>query len=211
MRLLSVVIFSFLLIGCIESDDTKKQRFLLKGNEKLNEREYREAIRYYNEAVLIDPQYADALNNRGVAYSRLGQDAQAVADFTNATMAEPDRMDVLYNRALSSIQIKEYYSALADLEVIKKVYPDTPTVHFTEGLAQWQLKKYPEAVAAFNIAESQDPYNAEIFINRATLFYYQGDFEKAQIDLNKGLVLDPNEANAYNVKGLIAEKQGNID
>lgn len=209
--LIGLFLFVLLISSCRESDEVKKERFLLKGNEQMKDLEYREAIRYYTEALSIDPNYADALHNRGVAWSSLGDFARAGQDFQAAFFSEPERIDILLNKAINNIELKEYYSTLNDLEIVKQQVPDTPIVYFAEGLALWQLKRYDEAISAFDSAALYDPYNPEVPINRASLRYFIGDFEGAKADLAEGLILNPNEPNAYNVLGLIAEKQGKLD
>jgi hypothetical protein len=54
-----------LIIGCSESADTKKHRFLLKGNEELADQHEEMALQYFNEALKIDSCFADAHNNPG--------------------------------------------------------------------------------------------------------------------------------------------------
>jgi tetratricopeptide (TPR) repeat protein len=206
--------FGFVLLfmgSCKESDTVKKERFLLKGNEKMRERDQRSAIKYYDEALRIDPEYADALNNRGVALAELGDYGRAGQDFQSAFLIDPNRVDILINKAFNALELKEYYTTLNDLEVVKGMVVDTPIVYFGQGLALWQLKRYDEAISSFDQAEKFDPYNFEIPINRASVRYFIGDYKGAKDDVNKGLILNPNEANAYNVLGLIAEKEGKLD
>ena len=38
----------------------------------------------YNEAIKIDPKYAEAYNNRGAAKGKLGQHQEAIADYNKA-------------------------------------------------------------------------------------------------------------------------------
>jgi Flp pilus assembly protein TadD len=40
-----------------------------------------QAIADYTEAIRVDPSYADAYYNRGAAYEKLGQTADAEADY----------------------------------------------------------------------------------------------------------------------------------
>jgi len=42
---------------------------------------YEQAIKDYNQAVLLDSEYIDAYNNRGYAYQKLGHYEKATDDF----------------------------------------------------------------------------------------------------------------------------------
>ncbi|MDZ7650044.1 MAG: tetratricopeptide repeat protein [Cytophagales bacterium] len=61
-------IFILLLISCADSKESKLQKFLLKGNLALKERNFDQASYYYGEAIKVDNCFADAWNNLGTVY-----------------------------------------------------------------------------------------------------------------------------------------------
>ncbi|WP_291782539.1 tetratricopeptide repeat protein, partial [Cecembia sp.] len=77
---LVVLFFLFTLVAC-DSEDDKKGRFLLKGNEKLKENDTKSAIDFYSEAIKIDPEFVDALYNRGLVYQRNNRLDDAIRDY----------------------------------------------------------------------------------------------------------------------------------
>ena len=52
----------------------------------------------YTVAIRRDPQDADAYNNRGAAYSDLGQDERAIEDYNQAIRVNPQLAEAYYNR-----------------------------------------------------------------------------------------------------------------
>ena len=52
--------------------------------------EYDKAIADYDKAIELNPTYASALNNRGLAYFNNGQKERAIADYDAAIKIEPD-------------------------------------------------------------------------------------------------------------------------
>lgn len=55
-----------------------------KGNLQYQNEDYTSALRCYTEALTIDPEFAEALFNRGITYLRLGNKRQAFADLSKA-------------------------------------------------------------------------------------------------------------------------------
>lgn len=51
---LAVLFFLLIFLGSCDSLEDKKGRFLLKGNEKLEENDPKSAIGFYREAIALD-------------------------------------------------------------------------------------------------------------------------------------------------------------
>ena len=54
------------------------------GTEYLEQEQYNQAIVDFDEAIRLDPEYANAYYNRGIAYGNLGQQELADRDFARA-------------------------------------------------------------------------------------------------------------------------------
>ena len=59
-----------------------------------------EAIAEYDEAIRLDPQYADAYYNRGLVYEAEGKKAEAIADFEQHITLTNDRQSIKRSRQL---------------------------------------------------------------------------------------------------------------
>jgi hypothetical protein len=59
------------------------------------------AFYHFNEAIRINPYYADAYNNRGNAYAKLEQYQRAIDDYNEAIRLKLDYADAYYNRGLA--------------------------------------------------------------------------------------------------------------
>lgn len=55
-----------------------------EGNALCDQKKYREAIDCYNQALELNPDFAEAYKNRGICYRELGETAKAEADFAKA-------------------------------------------------------------------------------------------------------------------------------
>ena len=63
---------------------TKAENFFIQGNEKYQKGDYQGALAAYSQAIVFNPNYAQAYNNRGSARRTLGDSKGAVADFNQA-------------------------------------------------------------------------------------------------------------------------------
>lgn len=71
-----------------------KTAYKFRGNAWINSKgEYDKAIADYTKAIEIDPRYAFAYNNRGLAWGKKGEYDKAIADYTKAKEVNP-----AYNR-----------------------------------------------------------------------------------------------------------------
>ena len=84
MKKALVIIGSFLLLLACDSAEDRKGRFLLKGNVKLQENDFRGARDFYEEALKVDPDFAEAYYNRGLTYKMTADYPQAIVDFSQA-------------------------------------------------------------------------------------------------------------------------------
>ena len=118
------------------------QKFLLKGNMALKGQYTDEAEKYFNEALLIDPCYADALNNPGTMRFDTQHHDEAVTFIQRPSTAVPGFLAPVFNRANAYPELKEYYSAEKDADYLVKHKPDTAVAHFIRGLVKAKLHDF---------------------------------------------------------------------
>jgi tetratricopeptide (TPR) repeat protein len=104
-----ILLASILWLGCDSLED-KKGRFLLKGNEKMEENDPKSAIGFYQEAIGLDSTYADAYYNKAMAHLRLNQLEETIADLTKAIQFRPDYVEAIFQRGLSYLDNGEFYT-----------------------------------------------------------------------------------------------------
>jgi tetratricopeptide (TPR) repeat protein len=71
-----------------------------QGNEAINSRDFNKAIATYSEAIRLNPTYADAFYNRGLAYEKKGDTDRHIADSSEAIRLNPTYANAFNSRGL---------------------------------------------------------------------------------------------------------------
>ncbi|MEK7841811.1 MAG: tetratricopeptide repeat protein, partial [Deltaproteobacteria bacterium] len=77
---------------------------------------YDMAIEDSTSAIVINPKYADAYYNRGLAYYNKGQYDRAIEDYNKASELDPNAADAIYNRGLAYQQKGNMGRATSDYQ-----------------------------------------------------------------------------------------------
>lgn len=194
-----------------DSDETKKGRFLLKGNEKLNENDPKGAMGFYSEAIEIDSTYADAYYNKALAHLQLNQLGESILDLSLAIRYKPGYYDAIFQRGLSYLDNGEYYNAREDAQNLVLLDDKNWKSYFLTGLVAEKLKQFPEALQAFAKAFELNPENSDLLVNQATILYYQKDFESAESILDQAMEINPLEPNLHNLRSMIYFDEKNYE
>src|SRR5215471_14465465 len=102
-------------------------------------RDNNRAIADYNEAIRIDPDYADAFYGRGNAWSEKFDDARALADYNEAIRLDPNHAAALNNRGAAWLAMGQNDRAVADFSAAIRVDPRDADYYNNRGSA-WQAK-----------------------------------------------------------------------
>jgi tetratricopeptide (TPR) repeat protein len=191
-----------LLLSSCETREVKIQQLLLKGNIALEASQPEQAAYYYNEALLMDSCFSDALNNLGTIAFRSGNWDEAVHRYDQAILCKPSPVYYL-NRANAWFEAGAFFNVLKDLDVFEKAFPDTIPPKVLRGLSLTRLKRYDEALDLFSLILRNDSLNPEHPVNRGTLYYYRQQYGLAKKDLQKALELDSSNSQAYNTLAMI--------
>jgi tetratricopeptide (TPR) repeat protein len=77
-------------------------------------KDYNKAVMLYTRGIEINPDYANAYNYRGFAYSKLGDHSKAIADYNQAIKINPDYASAYNNRGFAYARQKDYKKATQD-------------------------------------------------------------------------------------------------
>lgn len=84
-----------------------------------SEKDYENAIKYYSEALELNPSNAIYYSNRSLAYLRTECYGYALADATKALEVDKNYIKGYYRRATSNMALGKFKAALKDYETVR--------------------------------------------------------------------------------------------
>ena len=178
------------------------------GNAKVHEGDFREAIQYYSQAILINPEFDRAYCNRGEAYDATGDVKSAIQDYNTAIRINPAISDEYTNRGWTYFESGDTQSAMRDYNkaitlnafAYKDKYAET---YNDRGWAWYHIGDTQSALNDFNKALSLNPYFGRPYFNIATIKANRGDLEGAIGEYDHLLKLQPDYNMAWYMRGMV--------
>ena len=107
----------------------------------------------YREAIDLDPQFCDALDNLALLLKRAGNYKDTVDLYQRSIAIYPDGYTAHLGLANTYNQLEQYDNAIAEYETLTELYPDDPEGYYGLGNVYFNQGKYEEALGQFKIAE----------------------------------------------------------
>ena len=169
-----------------------------------------EAIGAYDEAIRLNPDYAEVYNNRAVAKNTLGRHDAAIADYDEAIQLKPDYAEAYYNRGAAKNALRRHNDAITDFDEAIKLKPDYAKAYNGRGNAKDALGQHDAAIADYEEAIKLKPEFAEAYYNRGLAKNRLGLVNEARADFENALVLARNANNA-NLAALAEQSLRSLD
>jgi tetratricopeptide (TPR) repeat protein len=185
------------------------------GFKKYEQKDYREAIVAYTEAIILNPNYSYAYYNRGIVRDELGDKQGAIDDYTQAIKINPNLAQAYSNRGYVRNELGDKQGAIADYTQAIKINPNYADAYYNRGIVRKESGDKQRAIDDYNLAIKINPNLAQAYNNRGNVRDDLGDKQGAIDDYNLAIKFNPNLAQAYNNRGVVrkelGDKQGAID
>ena len=130
-----------------------------KGNMSFNKSKYKEAVKWYDQALKIDPKSIGALNGKGLVFNKLERYEEAITWFDKAIEIDPNFVYALNNKGVTFANLGRYEEAITWFDKAIEIDPKFVDALYNKGGALAELGKYEEAIVWTNKALDIDKTN----------------------------------------------------
>jgi serine/threonine-protein kinase len=174
------------------------------------------AIRYYEQALKLDPNYALAYCGLADNYPYMGSvvmpENEAIAkekEFAQKALElDPELAEAHMSLALALVAAFDWRNGLKEFDRALELNPNLP---FAYELQAWTLNglgRFDEAIAKVKKAVELDPLNPFFQMSLSFYQYWARQYDNAFAQARKTLEMDPNSAIAHVLLGLSLLKTG---
>ena len=189
-----------------------------RGEDYATQGDYEKAIGQYDQAILLDRQYAFAYYHRGIAYAALRQYERAIRDFDEAIRLDPQEADAYHKRGVEYGTLGQYKRAIEDLDEVIRLDPQNAIAYYHRGIAYSAREQYQRAIGDLDQALELDRFYSQAYRLRGDTYRELGQLLQARFDdafaestgaflddplmLNQVIIQGPQDAEDYKTRGL---------
>src|SRR5260370_21566426 len=118
-----------------------KEEWIREGNVLENLKRDEEALAAYEQAIRLDPNDADAYNNKGNALYTLNRDEEALAAYEQAIRLDPNEANYYIFKGFALDDLKRYEEVLAAYEQAISLDPNDAYAYLFKGNTLYMLKR----------------------------------------------------------------------
>ena len=138
-----------------------------RGNSYNELKQFERAIKDFDEAIGLKPEFTEAYNNRGNSHLGLEQYERAFEGYNQAIKLKPDYAEAYNNRGATYAKPGQYARAIADYDRVIELKPELAVAYIGRGGSYAGLGQHERAIKDYDRAIEIDPENVDAHNNRA--------------------------------------------
>ena len=171
-----------------------------RGNAYLKKNDNDRALADYDQAIKLDPKHERAYHNRSIIYYARKQYSRSIADDSEAIKIDPEEGEYWFSRGDTYAAVGDLDRAIADYTQGLKLNPKAGIVY--NSLYSLYMKKADfDRAVEIESAAILVWQNEAAFVQRGIAYSAKGVFDRAILDYDQAIKLDPKFAIAYQFRG----------
>jgi tetratricopeptide (TPR) repeat protein len=182
--------------------------FIGRARGLVEQGKFQAAVSELDQAIKLDPNFAQAFAWRGRAYNLLGLYPQALSDLNEALEIDQKNILALLNRGYVRYALKDNGGGLADLNTVTELDPSNPGAFASRALIYSDMGEQDRALTELSKSAQLGPNYAPAYGNLGFVDNKLQQYDKAIVDYTKALKISPYIANYLSGRGFAYFKLG---
>jgi predicted O-linked N-acetylglucosamine transferase (SPINDLY family) len=170
-----------------------------------------ESIEACQQAIRLQPDYADAYSNLGVALQEQGRLEESIEAYHQAIHIQLDHADAYNNLGLALQEQGRLEESIEAYHQAIHIRPDYADAYSNLGIALQEQGRLEESIEAYQQAIRLQPDYADAYSNLGVALQEQGRLEESIEACQQAIRLQPDHSDAYNNLGLALQEQGRLE
>ncbi|MGK7949640.1 MAG: tetratricopeptide repeat protein [Xenococcaceae cyanobacterium] len=159
----------YLSLAFLDQEKNYQDYQVIKKENLDQEKNYQQAIENFNQAIQLNPQYAEAYYSRGEVYLDQGNYQQAIENLDQVIHLNPQHDYAYFNRGIAYYKIQNDQKAIADFTQVIKIKPDSADAYVQLGIVYHKQKNFNAALSNYKqglLAKEARDFGNIILANR---------------------------------------------
>ena len=182
--------------GCSKDPQQAAREYTASGDSYTNQRQFKEAVIAYRNALKAVPNAADVRYKLGRAYEQSGDPVAAYSEFARAADLDPSNVDAQMRAGTILLVGREFDAARTRAELALKADPKHAPAHILLGNALAGLNETAPALRQIEQAISLEPSYAPAWTALGAVNFLGGRRAEAAHAFERAVELDPRSIDA---------------
>ena len=160
------------------------------GSINLAQKKYHVAIDYFDKALQLEPNFAEAWSNKGNALHELNRPNEAIVHFDKALSLKPTYAIAWCNKGWVLQKLKRFDEAIAHYDTALSIKPNYVIGWSSKGWLLHELKLFDQAILHYDKALNINPDYAEAWANKGNALLELKRYDEAIMHYDKALRLN---------------------
>ncbi len=170
-----------------------------------------EALKANKEALKLNPEDHEVLNNLGLIFQKLGKFKESENNLKKAISLKPDFSHAYFNLGITLKILRRVEEAEKNFISAVKYQPNYAQAYNNLGNLQKDIGKLKEAEESYTRAINFKPDYTKAYSNLGVTQQELGKLEEAQTSYLKAVALKPDYFEAYSNLGVTLSKMGKLE
>lgn len=163
----------------------------------------KEAMKYYDKSIEIDPHRASYYSQKGLALDNNGKHKEAVTVYEKGLEINPKNADLWYNKGIALFNLYKFDQSINAFDKALSIEPNDVDAINNKGRSLLRSGKIELALKQFEKALLIDSDYYYALVNKASVLMSLRQFDNALVIIESAIRINSSDAKSWFVKGLI--------